>query len=202
VKVDRIISALSVEHLAKLVPSIPIQHIPSVTVGVVNVAFPAGRTLPVQGFGYLIPRSVSTEENPHKALGVVFDSQMFDPDGQVKVTVMMGGTYWQDTTPPGLKALERGAIETLRLHGLLPSDVEPMFVQAHLHKDCIPQYPVGHCSNMQALHGSLLDNFGGKLSVVGSSYSGVGLNDCVKSSWDLTNRIAENQSATGLEGFL
>ncbi|KAL9937435.1 hypothetical protein V8E36_003844 [Tilletia maclaganii] len=63
-----------------------LRSIPSVTVGVINVVIPSSvlkdagisnRLLPVQGFGFLIPRS--TPNNEDGILGVVFDSDTF-PD--------------------------------------------------------------------------------------------------------------------------
>lgn len=203
------VSALSGAHLHPLVDLPNLSHNPSVTVGVVNVALPESFKLPVTGFGYLIPRTVSFKQNPHNALGVIFDSETFE--GQqtgstpklTRLTVMMGGAYWSArSTFPSNDELCRAAVDTLRLHGILPNSVEPVFTQAHLQRDCIPQYTVGHVNRMRQLHTALLENYDGRLAVVGSSYTGVGLNDCVKSSFDACSRLVASGRATGLEGFM
>jgi len=201
IQASKVVSALSSSALGTLLPLPHLQHNRSVTVGVVNLAFPSSFKLPVQGFGYLIPRSVNRKENPHQALGVVFDSDMFGSTDATKITVMMGGHYWDGQTIPSTEDLEAQAMETVRLHGLVPDGLEPLLTRATIQKDCIPQYAVGHPQRMRELHEYALSHFDGKLGLVGSSYGGVGMNDVVKSSWDLTRRWAAGQKATGLESF-
>jgi hypothetical protein len=73
---------------------------PAVTVGVVNLHYaPESFTMPIQGFGYLIPKM---ELNPEDVFGVLFASSFAESQGQgrdaeaTKLTVMMDGHYWQD----------------------------------------------------------------------------------------------------------
>lgn len=165
----------------------------------VNLAFPSDFSLPVQGFGYLIPRTVSQAYNPHRVLGVVFDSDMLG--GHTRLTVMMGGHYWNDMTPPSKDQLTQQALDTLRLHGLVPGNIEPVATHAQLQKDCIPQYAVGHVQRMKELHHQLQQKFDSRLAVVGSSYSGVGINDCVLGSWRQAAQMVKSGQATGLEHY-
>lgn len=200
-KAENVVSALASSTLAHLVPGLPhLSANPAVTVGVVNLAFPSDFSLPIQGFGYLIPRTVSRANNPHQVLGVVFDSDMLG--GQTRLTVMMGGHYWNGKAIPSQDDLSRQALETLRLHGLVPNDVEPVASQVRIQKDCIPQYAVGHVQRMTELHQQLTERFNGKLGVVGSSYSGVGINDCVLGTWRQARRLIEAGQATGLEHYV
>ena len=206
---DTVVSALSSTNLSYLTPDLPhLAHNPSVTVGVVNLAFPSSFSLPIKGFGYLIPRSVARSNNPHYALGVVFDSDMFSQPGiaqdaprePVRLTVMMGGHYWKDgASVPSEQELLKGALETLDRHGVVPKDVEPIASRVHVQKDCIPQYLVGHPARMRELHEALMTRYDGRLGVVGSSYNGVGMNDCVKSSWGHARQLAQTGRSTGLE---
>lgn len=197
---ENVISALGSSTLAHLIPDLPhLSYNPSVTVGVVNLAFPADFSLPVKGFGYLIPRTVSSEHNPHQVLGVVFDSDMLG--GQTRLTVMMGGHYWNNKTIASQEDLPRQALETLRLHGLVPQDIEPVASRAQIQKDCIPQYAVGHVQRMTELHQQLKDKYKGRLGVVGSSYSGVGINDCVLGSWRQARTLIDTGASTGLEHY-
>jgi oxygen-dependent protoporphyrinogen oxidase len=75
-----VVSALSPAHLNKvwagtnaLVP-----HIPTVNVMTVNLYFRTPNLHP-DGFGYLIPQATPFEQNPERALGVVFDTA-YAPD--------------------------------------------------------------------------------------------------------------------------
>lgn len=198
---DHVVSALAASTLQQIVPDLPIlSYNPSVTVGVVNLAFPSDFSLPVQGFGYLIPRTVSRVHNPHQVLGVVFDSDMLG--GQTRLTVMMGGHYWNTTMPPAKDELSQQALDTLRLHGLVPEDVQPVASHIQLQRDCIPQYAVGHVQRMGELHRELKERFKGKLGVVGSSYSGVGINDCLLGTWRHAAGLLKSGKATGLEHYM
>lgn len=203
-------SALSSSALSHLTPDLPhLAHNSSVTVAVVNLAFPSSFSLPIRGFGYLIPRSVPLSQNPYRALGVVFDSDMFSAPGKpqgmlepVRLTVMMGGHYWRPgaTAIPSEVELLQRALETLSMHGLVPADVQPIASRVNVQRDCIPQYQVGHPARMRQLHRALLERYDGKLGVVGSSYNGVGVNDCVKSSWAQARAVqAMEGRSTGLD---
>jgi len=180
---------------------------PSVTVGVVNLAYRSTQRInPIPpAFGYLIPASIGPELNPHRVLGVVFDSDMMPGveekrggEELTKLTVMLGGHYYskQPDSIPTTDQLIQQASQTIK-HQLGISQ-DPFFVQAQIQKDCIPQYLVGHHQRMRALH-RLLHPL--NLSLVGSGYSGVGLNDVVKSAKDNVVNLLNNGHSTGLESF-
>lgn len=179
---------------------------------VVNLFFTNPDVLPVHGFGYLIPRSVPFEQNPECALGVVFDSDAVDDQDSApgtKVTVMIGGHWWDgnDTYPTEAQGVEM-AKSILKRH--LGITEEPAKVLASLQKDCIPQYTVGHEERMKTAHDELMSGFGGRLAVAGNSYTGVGVNDCVRGARDVVIRLKDSLgvgsegglAVTGLETFL
>lgn len=169
-----------------------------------NLYFSNPNLLPEQGFGYLIPRSIPFEQNPECALGVVFDSDALQGQDTVtgtKITVMLGGHWWDGLVAyPDSEEAVSMARAVLKRH--LNVDEEPQAVNASLQRDCIPQYTVGHKSRLKDAHYKLMSQFGGKLSVVGSSYTGVGLNDCIRAGRDLAKQIASEENVTGLESFV
>lgn len=59
----------------------------SVNVMVVNLFYANSNLLPYRGFGYLIPRSVPLEQNPERALGVIFGSETSTSDAGVFIPV-------------------------------------------------------------------------------------------------------------------
>ncbi|CUS12361.1 unnamed protein product [Tuber aestivum] len=203
VSYSHVISTLFAPSLNSLLPA-PLQSpslasIQAVTVLVVNLYYRTPNLLPVQGFGYLIPKSIPGSENPEKALGVIFDSET-TPSPGTKVTVMMGGHYWQGRASyPDKHEAVKMARTVLQRH--LRIAETPVLTNATLQRDCIPQYTVGHDERMETAHEDLLMGFNGRLSVAGNSYMGVGLNDCVRSARDVVKGLLSGRGLTGLEGF-
>lgn len=186
-------------------------HNPSVTVAVVNIAYRTGRRIiPVPpAFGYLIPVSIGPEVNPHRVLGVVFDSDMMPgvddettrqegEGGLTKLTVMLGGHFYNRgcLAIPSLASLEDQACEALR-HQLNIYET-PVYIHAAIQRDCIPSYLVGHHRRMSELNQTLN---GQGLALVGSGYGGVGVNDVVKGCRETVERVLQLGTATGLELF-
>ena len=54
---------------------------------------------------------------------------------------------------------------------------------------------------MKKAHEELMSGYHGRLIVAGNSYTGVGLNDCVRAARDVAVKIKHGKSGTGLEEF-
>ena len=192
-------SLVSTPHGHKLSPATDSR----VTVMVVNLFFSNISLLPVQGFGYLIPRSISQRSNPDSALGVVFDSE--STNGQdsalgTKLTVMFGGHWWNNLADlPDERQGAQMAQSLLQRH-LGVTDI-PKATKVTLQKECIPQYTVGHCERMWNTHHELKRISGGRFRVAGSNYGGVSVNDCVRSAYETARGILAEDEGTGLERF-
>ncbi|PWN47109.1 Protoporphyrinogen oxidase [Violaceomyces palustris] len=236
IQASRVVSALPSSILAELLGSdeLPqLDHNPSVDVGVVNVVIsPSSKVqLPVEGFGYLIPRT--TPKNEDGILGVVFDSDslptqdLADPFKEtnakdvsqqrpIKLTVMMGGAHWASLAKdqlPSESSMRERAIRAISNHLSIPAslleDPERTTILATLQRDCIPQYLVGHPARMSKLRQALSehDTLSDRLTLVGASYTGVSLNDCVTYAKEAMDQIIEAELEggdpviTGLEGF-
>uniref|UniRef100_A0A8C6L5C4 Protoporphyrinogen oxidase n=1 Tax=Nothobranchius furzeri TaxID=105023 RepID=A0A8C6L5C4_NOTFU len=185
ISADHIISALPAKALSCVLPPTcqsliqQLQDISSVTVAVVNLEY-EGSVLPVKGFGHLVP---SSEDKG--LLGVVYDSVPFPehnrPSGQTtRLTVMMGGAWFQE---------EFGAPETVTTEHLLARATEsvschlgvtsaPGWTHVALHKDCIPQYRLGHFRTVESMR-SFIKKKNLSLSLIGSSFDGVSVNDVI-----------------------
>jgi oxygen-dependent protoporphyrinogen oxidase len=172
---------------------------------VVNLFYRDPNLLRERGFGYLIPRSVPASQNPECGLGVIFDTfcgTVPDSIPGTKLTVMLGGHYWDAFSQyPSDEEGHRMAASLLKRH--LGIDVEPEVVKVTLNKNAIPQYHVGHYQRMATTHSDLLSKFNGRLSVVGSSYTGVGVNDCITAALGLSKDFSasSDERVTGLESF-
>jgi len=243
---SQVISALAPDHLNKLNKGTSlIPTIPYVTVMTVNLYYRTPNMNP-PGFGYLIPQATPFENNPERALGVIFDTayspspQDVDPKnwaitdtevlqqtrdrGEVvnindfvwfnmpnkpniqdnvpergtKLTVMLGGHWWDGwpSYPDDKEGLEL-AKSLLRRH--LGITEEPEASQVNVQKDCIPQYTVGHEDRLKTAHNNLWREYKGRLRVVGNWMAGVGVNDCLRSAWEVARSLKNGKDGTGLE---
>ncbi|KAF2850312.1 Protoporphyrinogen oxidase [Plenodomus tracheiphilus IPT5] len=166
---------------------------PYVTVQTVNLYFatPPSTLLPVQGFGYLIPQSIPFEQNPERALGVIFDS--YGVSGQdtapgTKLTVMMGGHWWDSwASYPDAEEGVANARAILQRH--LGITEEPVQTIANTSHDCIPQYTLGYADRLSELATILSAEYKGRLRVVGNQFNGVGVNDCITGAWSVARGL-------------
>lgn len=195
------LSELCTSDSKTLLPELAKTH--AVTVMVVNLFYTNPKLVPVEGFGYLIPQTIPFQQNPERALGVIFDSDSIkgqDIATGTKLTVILGGHWWDGwSTYPTEEEGIAAARSILQRH--LRITDEPVAAQAKLQKDCIPQYTVGHISRMKQTHTRLMDRFKGRLRVVGNSYTGVGVNDCIRASRDIAQDLDQYNQKSGLEAI-
>ena len=169
---------------------------------VVNLYYTNPSLLPIHGFGYLLPRSVPFTQNPERALGVVFDSDAtigVDSVPGTKLTVMLGGHWWDgwDSYPSESGGAEMAKAVLERHLGIME---QPDALLVSMQRDCIPQYTVGHHARLK--EGTrILGRLGGRLRVAGNSYTGVGLNDCVRSAREVVRGLWDKGQVSGLEWF-
>jgi oxygen-dependent protoporphyrinogen oxidase len=170
-------------------------HCGATTVMVVNLYYQNPNLLPVDGFGYLIPRSVPYEQNPECGLGVIFASASSVGESPVapyptvsqdsapgtKITIMFGGHYWDGWKKedyPDHKTAVRMARSMLERHiGITDA---PTVVRTRLQENAIPQYKPGHLKNMYQLSLAAKNDYYGRLVLAGNSFNGVGVGDCVR----------------------
>ncbi|RAK86243.1 protoporphyrinogen oxidase [Aspergillus costaricaensis CBS 115574] len=198
---NRVIATHAPSSLARQIQNTKVGVVPSdtirdlgqnnyaVTVMVVNLYYEDPDLVPVEGFGYLLPSSVPFEQNPERALGVIFGSQ--SSEGQdtapgTKLTVMMGGHLWdgwsESDYPDPDKAIE---MAQALLHRHLGIKTAPSVARARLLRDAIPQYTVGHLSRMKELSHSVRSDFHKRLTLAGAWYGtvGIGVVDCIRQGY-------------------
>ncbi|XP_075419998.1 protoporphyrinogen oxidase isoform X3 [Tenrec ecaudatus] len=188
-------SSLEADHVISAVPASVLSHllpaeaallaralcaIPAVSVAVVNLQY-HGANLPVQGFGHLVPSS----EDPG-VLGIVYDSVAFpEQDGNppgLRVTVMLGGS-WLQMQEAGGQGLSEQLFQQQAENAVatqLGLKESPSHCLVHLHKNCIPQYTLGHWKKLESAAQFLADHRL-PLTLAGASYDGVAVNDCIES---------------------
>ncbi|KAM3872639.1 protoporphyrinogen oxidase [Diretmus argenteus] len=197
ISADHIISALPAKALSTVLPSSfqpliqQLQDISTATVAVVNLEY-EGSVLPVTGFGHLIPSSENLG-----VLGVVYDSVPFPqhnrPNGDTtRLTVMMGGAWFQEVFGAPEEVTEECllAAATEAVHCQLGVTTAPSWSRVALHKDCIPQYHLGHWRRVESMRSYIRKKLL-PLSLAGSSYDGVSVNDVIFSGRRAVEELLE-----------
>ncbi|KAK2821818.1 hypothetical protein FQN49_007643 [Arthroderma sp. PD_2] len=179
----------------------------AVNVMVVNLFFSDPNLVPVEGFGYLIPRTIPIEQNPERALGVLFMSDAAagqDTAEGTKLAVMIGGHWWDGWNRSDFPDEQKGiAMAKAVLARHLGISQEPVVAKARMLHNAIPQHTVGHNERMEELHESLSREYDSRLKVAGAWYTGVGVNDCITSARVLAASMRQgNHDVTGLENFV
>ncbi|XP_028413980.1 LOW QUALITY PROTEIN: protoporphyrinogen oxidase-like [Dendronephthya gigantea] len=190
---DHLISCIPSKKLAELLPNKHadlagfLHNIKAVTVAVVNLEF-EGSILEMEGFGYLYPLAIQ------KVLGVIFDSSTFSEGDRkssksTRLTVMMGGNYFEEQFGnPNETSKDHLKNEALvALKNALGIQGEPSKICVSIHQECIPQYNVGHYDLLQSIRQYIARHL--PLSVSGSWYDGVGINDCIYYSQKTVDKI-------------
>ncbi|OAA80001.1 protoporphyrinogen oxidase [Akanthomyces lecanii RCEF 1005] len=178
--------------------------IESVSIMTVNLWYPVENMKP-PGFGYLIPRALPAAQNPERALGVFFDSDVIgerapdEPPG-TKLFVLMGGHHYRGRDPPSEAEAVDQAKALLERHLGIPRDT-PCHAMARFAKDCIPQHNVGHVELLRHAGQQIAEEFGGRLSVANGSYGRIGAMGALRNAHGAAFNIIEDQGRCGLENF-
>ncbi|KAF1387495.1 hypothetical protein PFLUV_G00079560 [Perca fluviatilis] len=165
VSADHIISALPAKALASVLPPSCqpliqlLQDISTVTVAVVNLEY-EGSILPVSGFGHLLPSS-----EDQALLGVVYDSVPFPQHDRTN------GRTTRLT-------VQEFTAHHYQRHTHLGVPTAPSWSRVTLQRDCIPQYYPGHFRRVESMRSFIREN-NLSLSLIGSSYDGVSVNDVI-----------------------
>mgnify|MGYP002743807872 CR=1 FL=1 len=195
---DRVVATIPSRSLACLLPDLPhLAYNPSAHLAVVDIVLGAEDILPIRGFGYLVPRNHTN--NSDEILGVIFDSDAVSnqPQRLTKLTVMLGGPYWRHRTSfPSEDDVKERALRALHSQlglSLLTLTTRVENIRARVLTDTIPQYLVGHSQRMAELHAAVTmhPQWRNRLSLLGFSYGGVGVNDCVANAMDTCDAICK-----------
>lgn len=168
------------------------------------------------GFGFLVPKSHPNEEC---LLGTIFDSDIeiytepifqnaiqrksWETPTYNKVTLMIGGHFYNDRNVPSGKIIEKKIKNILQGifdirgtdHNLLfenPAKLFPknmalkandVLISYNLHENCIPQYNVGYEQKKALISSLIASKYDNRLSLGGMAFGeGVGVPDCVMCS--------------------
>ncbi|XP_022130590.2 protoporphyrinogen oxidase [Pieris rapae] len=153
-----------------------LSDIPFVTVGIVNLYFSTNKPLITPAFGFLIP---PIENSP--ILGVVFDSCCIPDQNGTVLTVMLGGRWFEEKFGENVKKDSLLNIAMKEIKSILKIDEDPSAFNVNILHKCIPQYVVGHYERVDTIR-QYISEKNLPISLIGSSYDGVGVNDVIYSA--------------------
>ena len=139
----------------------------------------------LDGFGFLV-----AADEPRKIIGCLWDSSVFTdraPEGRASIRTMLGGG--RDCKTPFLPDAELSGLTLEELKITMALDAAPELTRIFRHEKAIPMYTPGHSERL-----SMLDSAEKKypgLFFAGNAYRGVGLNDCVKESYSVAEKVAK-----------
>ncbi|KAH3794896.1 protoporphyrinogen oxidase-like [Dreissena polymorpha] len=160
-----------------------LSKISAVNAVVVCVEFDGQVVPPTPGFGHLLP---SSEDKA--VLGVIYDSCTFPTHDRTdrpgsRYTIMLGGAWFDDlkAVVPSMTdgALGQYAVKALQKH--LGFTQTPTKIKVEVMKNCIPQYFIGHENILEDVFAEIRAERL-PLSLVGSSYRGPSIHDCMNNA--------------------
>lgn len=179
---DHLFSTIPATKIASLLSSgrlTYLHQIPEVSVAVINLGY-YKHLLKKKGYGYLI----SSKEN-EQIMGMTWDSEIFPQQNTIpeetRLTVMMGGAHNQHIEQYSLNQIKEIALQSIKEHLQISSDPDSVSIKLAL--QAIPQYLVGHNDKISEIE-NIISKMFRNLTLSGSSYYGVAVNDCIaKSRW-------------------
>ena len=174
--VQRIDSALS----SKL------RSIRYVSTATVSLGFKrAELTHPLDGFGFVVPRS-----EHRQIIACTWSSTKFNdraPDGHALVRAFIGGAHAEHLVDQDDAALAAMAREELR--AMMGITATPVLTKVYRWQKANPQYEVGHQAHVAEIDQLTAQHAG--LHLAGAAYHGVGIPDCIESGARVVEQILE-----------
>lgn len=162
-----------------------LNQIPNASLAVVTVVYKK-KVLKEKGLGYLIPRG---EEE--KILGCFWNSSVFPqqfPSETTSLSVMIGDVHLKEFHYLTEDDFKKIALEALSRH--LDIHDSPDIIECQLCLEAIPQYILGHSKRLARIN-ALIREFMPHLTILGASYYGVGISDCISQSKRIAKRFDE-----------
>jgi oxygen-dependent protoporphyrinogen oxidase len=144
---------------------------------------------PLNGFGFLVPRSEGV-----RMLGALWETSIYPeraPAGKALVRVMIGGAH-----DPGAVSLDDDdllRVVRAELAATMGLRAAPEFVRIIRHARGIPQYTLGHVARLQRIDALLRAHPG--LFLAGNSYRGVAINSCIAEAGSIADGVLASLGA-------
>ena len=139
---------------------------------------------PLPGFGFIVPRIENRRINACTWSSIKWSHRA--PDDTLLIRSFVGGGHREELVSLGDTELVNIVLE--ELHEIIGLTAEPVFSKVYRWFKGMPKYTVGHLERIAAIDEKLKEHRG--LFLIGCSYHGIGMGDCVKSGFDAAAAIA------------
>jgi len=139
---------------------------------------------PLPGFGFIVPRVENRRINACTWSSVKWSHRA--PEDTLLIRSFVGGGHHEELVSLGDTELVNIVIEELR--EIIGLTAEPVFSKVYRWFKGMPKYTVGHLERIAAIDKKCEAHRG--LFLIGCSYRGIGMGDCVKSGFDAAAAIA------------
>ncbi len=139
---------------------------------------------PLRGFGFIVPRVENHRINACTWSSIKWAHRA--ADDTLLIRSFVGGGHHEE-----LVSLSDGELVTTvleELHEIVGLRAEPVFYKVYRWFQGMPKYTVGHLERIAAIDEKRKEHR--SLFLIGSSYRGIGIGDCVKSGFDAAAAIA------------
>ena len=136
------------------------------------------------GFGFIVPRVENRRINACTWSSIKWTHRA--PQAALLIRGFVGGGHHEE-----LVSLEDGELARIvreELRQIAGLAAEPLFFKVYRWFQGMPKYTVGHGERLAAIEERRLPHRG--LFLIGSSYRGIGIGDCVKSGFDAAAAVA------------
>ena len=138
------------------------------------------------GFGFIVPRVEGRRINAATWSSIKWRHRA--PAGRLLVRAFVGGAGRADLVERDDAGIVRIAAEELaEIAGII---AQPLFARVYRWPRSMPRYTVGHLDRVAAID-RLASAYPG-LYLIGSSLRGIGIGDCVKSGFEVAEKIIKN----------
>ncbi len=140
------------------------------------------------GFGFLVPRTEA-----RKVMACTFVHKKFSnrvPEGAILLRCFFSSSRVADLLSFGDEALQEVARKELK--EILGLDAEPQFGRTFRWDCAMPQYETGHLERVAEMEKMLAGLPG--VQVIGNSFYGIGIPDCIKSARQAVEKITSGAS--------
>ncbi len=139
--------------------------------------------VPLKGFGFIVPRIENRRINASTWSSIKWSFRA--PDNYILIRAFVGGGHHEELVEVNDNELEKIVKEELR--DIVGITANPLFTKVYRWFKGMPKYTVGHLERISRIDNILSKHIGTFL--IGCSYKGIGIGDCVKSGFDAAKTI-------------
>lgn len=153
----------------------------------VNIAFKRSDIKALlKGFGFIVPRIENRRINACTYSSIKWSYRA--PDDYILLRAFVGGGHHEELVDLSDEEITKIVIE--ELNSIAGISGNPIITKVYRWKNGMPKYTVGHLDRIKNIFDKLKNHK--NLYLIGCSYKGIGIGDCVKSGFDTAEEIAKS----------